>query len=727
MDVRCSRCATEYEFDDALISERGTTVKCTNCGFQFKIFPPKAGAVAPERWLVRTSDQREMVYTSLRELQRGISERQVGPNDLLSRGNAAPRPLGSIPELEPFFAATSVRVAQRAPRTLHGVAPPAIVPGGGASNPQAAPPSSAANAMAATMASSAPLTPAAAPVTRQQPEQSPLSATLPAQPPAFSPKPPDPSFLTPPSAQEPPRRSEPQHAPVSSPLAAPSPASFRTPAIHQPSSQRLPEAAPPSARRQSFASYDEFPVEGQQESGRHARSRWIAAIVILGVVALFAATVGRQYLVRSAVQPTTSASPAPDNRVERFLAEGAKLLHEGDFEGAKEQLVKAQTLADKNPAVLASLARLETMRADMYWLKLRLLDPTSVELVQSTHRELGRRVGKARQAVDAAFAVAPEDTDVVRARVDVLRLSGEADKARDWVTTLSSNAADPENAYAIAALDLAAPEPKWPSLVQQLQKSAAAGNVRARAALIYALVQSGAIEEAQGEFSKLEGEEKPHPLFDELKTFVQRVKGASRDAGPSAVASAAPVATVDVSKLPALDTSQGPEPARGSEAAAPAGDFRKRLVQASNALRAGDLPQAQTLYQSVLNEQPGNTEALSGLADVARRRNDHATASRLYQKVLEQNPSYVPALMASADSKWAAGDRKGAVALYRRVLEQAGPGGEYGQRASARIAEAAKDSGDAAAPPPTAAPTPDPAPAPDQPHIDTSDLPGFNK
>ena len=39
MDVRCNRCATEYEFDDALISERGTTVKFTNCGYQFKVFP----------------------------------------------------------------------------------------------------------------------------------------------------------------------------------------------------------------------------------------------------------------------------------------------------------------------------------------------------------------------------------------------------------------------------------------------------------------------------------------------------------------------------------------------------------------------------------------------------------------------------------------------------------------------------------------------------------------
>src|SRR5215207_2077084 len=129
MDVRCNRCGTEYEFDDALISERGTTVKCTNCGFQFKIFPPKAAAIAPERWLVRTADARELVYTSLRELQRGISDRQVGPNDLLSRGGAQPRPLGSIPELEPFFATTTTRAVHRAPRTLHGVAPPAGVGG----------------------------------------------------------------------------------------------------------------------------------------------------------------------------------------------------------------------------------------------------------------------------------------------------------------------------------------------------------------------------------------------------------------------------------------------------------------------------------------------------------------------------------------------------------------------------------------------------------------------
>src|SRR5262245_51461449 len=124
MDVRCGRCGTEYEFDDALISERGTTVKCTNCGFQFKVYPTQGAASAPERWLVRTAAGRELVYTSLRELQKGISQRQVGPDDLLSRGNQVPRPLGAIAELEPFFQAAPVHGA-RQPATLHGVAPPA--------------------------------------------------------------------------------------------------------------------------------------------------------------------------------------------------------------------------------------------------------------------------------------------------------------------------------------------------------------------------------------------------------------------------------------------------------------------------------------------------------------------------------------------------------------------------------------------------------------------------
>ncbi len=753
MDVRCSRCATEYEFDDALISERGTTVKCTNCGFQFKIFPPKAAAVAPERWVVRTAEGRELVYTSLRELQRGISDRQVGPNDLLSRGTTAARPLGSIPELEPFFAATSSRPMHRAPRTLHGVAPPAGMLAGGsgervpdtARSPDETPTGGMFSGVPRVVAPPAPSAalPVAPPVRRIEP--GPLSATVPAAGVPFTPKVPDASLLSPARA--------PVTAPATAPVLAPAPAPLRTsdsdlrgrgpqpeagplsqtvPAAVSPSTlpPRPPQSGPISARRESFASYgDDLSTD---DSGRRAKSRWIAAIVILGVLGLFAATVGKQYLERFIARPAAGGPPAPDSRVAGFLKEGTRLLDEGDFEGAKEQLVKAQTLSDKNAAVLSALARLETMRADVFWLKLRLLDPASTELVQSTHRELGRRVGKAREAVDAAFGVSPEEPAVVRARVDSMRLSGESDKAREWLGPIAAKPADAENAYVLAALDMGETNPAWPSIAERLRPAAASKkeSVRARAALIYALAQAGSMGEAESEFEKLESEAHAHPLLDELKSFVQRMKALPRDAGTDAAA--APAATVDVSKLPALDTTQGPESSSAGRAEAP-GDFRQRLVQAHAAVNSGNLARAEQLFQSVLNEQPNSTEALSGLADVAKRRGDRATAARLYQRVLDQNPTYLPALMSSADAKWDAGDRKGAVVLYKRVLEQAGPGTEYGQRAQARIAEAGKE-GAAAAPTvtaaaPTAAPTPTsaPAPKPDQPNIDTSDLPGFNK
>jgi len=130
----------------------------------------------------------------------------------------------------------------------------------------------------------------------------------------------------------------------------------------------------------------------------------------------------------------------------------------------------------------------------------------------------------------------------------------------------------------------------------------------------------------------------------------------------------------------------------------------------------------------VLAEQPENTEALAGVAEVARQRNDPRAAA-LYDQVLAKNPSYVPAIVARADQKWAAGDVAGALPLYQRVVAQVGADSTYGRHAAARIAEGARRSGAAGAgsPAPTAAPPPATAapPASDAPFIDTTDLPGL--
>ena len=129
----------------------------------------------------------------------------------------------------------------------------------------------------------------------------------------------------------------------------------------------------------------------------------------------------------------------------------------------------------------------------------------------------------------------------------------------------------------------------------------------------------------------------------------------------------------------------------------------------------------------MLAEQPRNTEALSGLGDVAKARHDPALAAKMYDRVLSENPNYWPAILASADQKWEAGDRPAALLLYRRLVEQAGPNSEYGARAAARIAQGnaapAGKTAASAAPVETGATIKPEAPAVPNPGIDKSDLP----
>jgi predicted Zn finger-like uncharacterized protein len=789
MDVRCNRCGTDYEFDDTLISDRGTTVQCTNCGYQFKIFPEGRVSLAPERWRVKTASGREHVYTSLRDLQRAIGEHKVGPRDLLSRGAEPPRPLGAIPELEPFFAQTTgqIRGLQSAPSTLHGVAPPPsgtprppagvgrtqaglggtpfmpahnTDPGGfsaGGTAGQATPKvfeqsSSAPRVLGATLPSAVPAgapvpsvafdstslagppkAPAAPPVPTTAPlgggtlrmdrgaPPSGFDSTLPAaSPPAPNPLPvgtqmsPEPPLAMTPPPAAPAEWARPAPNPVVSAPVAPAP----LPAGPRSSPRSSPRQTPPVAAalpRERLPSYDDLP-DDVPEVGRRATSRWIAGVVILAVAGLLAATVGNKYLARFSNAPKPAPS-ARDTRAAGFLADGMRLLDEAEYDDAQVALVKAQALADRDPAVLAGLAQVETLRAEMFWLKLRLLDPTAAALVQATERELAERVVKARKAVDAAFAVAAEDPSVIRARVNVLRIAGDESKAREWIQPLAANATDPQNAYVLAALDLAEAAPAWSTVIDRLRAAAVSGKdvARARATLIYALVRAGRVVEAGTELAKVENATRPHPLLPELKSFVTRFS-APVDAGVDAADAAV---TADAETPTDAATLDGPAPADGPSAGSfVGGDFRKRLTQAAAAVSSGDIARAEQLYRSVLNEHPGNTEALAGLADVARRRNDTATASKLYAEVLDANPSYLPALMATADQKWQAGDRKGAITLYRRVLEQAGPSTDYGQRAQARITQG---DGSDSKPAPEAAPTQAP---PAKPEIDTSDLPG---
>jgi predicted Zn finger-like uncharacterized protein len=148
MDVRCSRCGTEYELDETRVASTGTPVKCSNCGHVFKVMPggtareattpgtrvptaetaqpvPADDASAPAQdWSVRRVDGSTLRFRELTTLQKWIVERKVGRDDEISRSGRTWKKLGEIAELTSFFQVVEAAdAAQRA--AAHGP-PPAI-------------------------------------------------------------------------------------------------------------------------------------------------------------------------------------------------------------------------------------------------------------------------------------------------------------------------------------------------------------------------------------------------------------------------------------------------------------------------------------------------------------------------------------------------------------------------------------------------------------------------
>jgi predicted Zn finger-like uncharacterized protein len=122
MDVTCNRCNTEYEFEEALVSSRGTTVKCTHCGHLFKVQRATRCQVLPgdvTHWTVRQSDGRATTLDTLSSLPSLIAEGKLGRDDELSRTGKLWRRLGDIEELDEHFSAADRRGPSREHVQLH--------------------------------------------------------------------------------------------------------------------------------------------------------------------------------------------------------------------------------------------------------------------------------------------------------------------------------------------------------------------------------------------------------------------------------------------------------------------------------------------------------------------------------------------------------------------------------------------------------------------------------
>ncbi len=730
MDVTCDRCSTRYEFDEALVSTRGTTVKCTSCGHQFRVFRP-AGSTSLDAWDVRTTDGRELRFGAMRELQAAITSGDVNVDDLLIPGDGGEaKRLGSIEELRSFFSRPTRAQTGQLKRAK-------IVASQRPRNPSSAPPP-------ATDRDGNPVPSRTGDTLKPPPSMRPDDAPAIAIPrPARLPK--TPSLAKTEAGVGPAHQEEDSfdddhdlnavsdtlqrvsdvmaevdQAEDSSPAPRVAesehpqedfddedlddeddedqrrmPPGFSHPPSEPPEISSMPPLTPsPSAARPSILRrsdpYTDPRFSGYGRGGRRPTFlRWIVGLIALGMVALIGFTLAKKYT--SAPAQTASSAKKPNTKVTKLLARGNELLLEGDVEGAKEQFVKASGVSETDPRVSRALADVAIVRADFAWLSVRLVGDNAAERSR-TEAELGQATKRADRAVaEASRQLSGADGAIgARLKIDVLRLKGKLADARKLVTKLDTSHAD--NGRALAVLDLSEESPSYDMVVDRLRKAARGEKKlgRAQAMLVFALASSGDKQQATKELASLRAFAPSLSLLPALQAFVAAAKQVKKKE-PSAKTS--PTAVGDGSAAAAGATDGVP------------GDFRAALRKAYSARKSGDLDRAEELYRAALDKNPCNIEALAGLADVAKARGNSSGAAQRYKEMLKGNPDYIPGIIGLADVKWANGERSAALTLYRQVVVNA-PGTSYAQHAQARIDQGAGGS----APPATTSAAPKTAP-----------------
>jgi tetratricopeptide (TPR) repeat protein len=588
---------------------------------------------------VKTAEDHDLTFFSLRDLQQAISSKRVSRNDVLVQGAGRPRSLGSITELEPFFGG---RASVPPTPTVRGQ--PA------ATDPMVFPKRARAWDAQDSVEPFAPST--STPATNSNGPPTEKVGTL----------------RPPPNA-----------------AAAPPPATLIYPRQARP----LPPATVPVRRYdRSESIVDELgevrprlPSSEESYSMVPPRRRvggWVVVLALLIAVAVVGwATVKPYFTVHESV-----AAAHLDARAQSFLADGESALGDGNMDVAQEDFDKASVLAEKDARVLLDQARLAAVKADLPWLNLRILSPEATDEIRMTRAQLDEATVRARRAADEAEAAASDDIAAIRAQIDALRLSGDLRAARADVPKILGRAAQPETAYVLAAIDLAEPDPSWATVIERL-RLAVAGEVsagRSRAALIYALARSGDEDGARSELVKLDALPRPFPLLPALHGFVERSTPKASATATSAEASGHPLAA-------------GP-PARPAAAAlAPAttetiSDPRTAMQAAAQALRKADYPRARQIYGSIVDRNPNDSEALSGLGDVSRQQGNLGAAIADYRRAIAVNPSYLPALLGLADTEWASGDRAKASHDYGDIVDRF-PEGTYPSYVSKRVPNAA--------------------------------------
>ncbi len=655
MDVVCGRCRAEYEFDDALISERGTTVRCTNCGLQFKVFPP-VGQRAPEMWLVfDPKDQRvePVRYDSLRDMQKAIARGDVTAEHLLARGDEQPRRLKNILELQPLLqqprsepppppeadVEAAQPPAQPGTRTVLGIQQRpdpavlasrdeleshddgedsssdelAVVPGEGSEPriPALGVAEGESKPRIRSALSMSPTTPTLAQPLAAEVELESSDSRQSIPPPRHSLR----STLssTPPSSRP---------TPDSSRLGGAEPSSASSSRVSPPPAEAKPDLEPPPKKSAPATRGVTQPVDPViSDSGEFARQMTPTP------------TGMRAYGAPDA--PPASSLPGVHVKqgartggiVLAVLLGGAGFLlfaNRDRLSGAVPAPRPAAEQSIEAPVEISAELALRIQLADAAWQAATLLKNAETKFSAPSSERLQNLEEELKQA----------GADQSWERVNLFRMQGRLQEARTLAGALEKG---PEQSYSLALLDLAeeTDDPPWPVVIERL-KEAAAGereHFLARSAYIYALAASGAVSRARADFEalgRLAGARQA-PLFEELGVYLEGQNPSEDEVEGGAVDGEEDVKAIDTDAVDDEPTSdQRDEPAQEETTATE----RPKPPKVSDAIKSQ---------------------------------------------------------VTQADAMWRGGNQEGALAIYRKVVAEVGTDHFLGQRSAARIAQAERE------------------------------------
>jgi predicted Zn finger-like uncharacterized protein len=716
MDVRCEKCMTVYEFDDAKVGEHGVTVKCTQCGNLFKVrrretaemvmtsaaarspayIPPAAdepAASSPARtsprstlqgysplagtapapaptptptpaptsgWMIRRAGSTQVYrFREMTTLQQWIVERKVTRQDEISRNGESWKALGGIGELAAFF--QIVDEASRVERM-----------------PMA-------------------------------PQPTPAPATAPARPTAMSDdEGEDPALTTTaPMLREP-----------SGPVAMGRPVHADEPAFTANSQQLSP---PPGTLGGEVGS------EVGDDDLEPPRRRLGLTLIFAMAALLVGGSVGYLALFRRDAisglftQADTKAQEAYRQGREQFLLDS-----DDAFGQAMVHLQRAHELDAKSAVPLAALAEVKATWAQYLRDDARALESGGATGSASTAAKALRRqaqahLDEAKQWANEALTLDPESPEVNRAMADYLRVDGApaAEVDRYLKRALDRRPNDAESVYVQAALDNreGQSEQARALLTQANQLNrAATQHALLRASYLLARLQAAAGDKA-GAKQTLEPVIAANAQHDRARALMATFDTAAPAAPPAAVAAVpaaapAPAAGAPAEAAPpAAAATAAPSP---TSAPAPAGgeDYARSVAQADRLLENGHAQPARKLYEKALQQRPGGPEALTGLGYCDLDGEKFGSAIDHFKQALASAPSFGEAIIGLAEAYKSRGDRGNALAYYKQYLA-AQPSGPKAMMAKNNIRDLEPRAQEA--PPASAEPPPSKDKSPEEP------------